>query len=149
MALGFAGLLPQAAAVAVIVLGRMHGDAPVGAAIAVALIYPALILSFLGGIWWGIAMRRGAGQARLAGMAVLPSLFALACVGLAGAAHRFDRPLVLLGIAVLLTLLVDRHLSKRGEAPAGWMRLRVPLSLGLGGLTILAGVLIGGPIVRY
>jgi hypothetical protein len=40
----------------------------------------------------------------------------------------------------MLTLLVDRHLMNRGDAPPDWMRLRTPLSLGLGALTILAGV---------
>ena len=47
------------------------------------------------------------------------------------------------GSAVALTLLVDRRLVASGDTPVGWMRLRVPLSLGLGGLTILAGVLLG------
>jgi NhaP-type Na+/H+ or K+/H+ antiporter len=47
--LGFAGLLPQIAALlALLVLGpRWHG-----AAVIVAFAYAALILSFLGGMWW-------------------------------------------------------------------------------------------------
>ena len=51
--------------------------------------------------------------------------------------------LVATGSVVALTLLVDRSLVASGDAPDGWMRLRAPLSLGLGGLTILAGVLLG------
>ena len=43
----------------------------------------------------------------------------------------------------MLTLPVDRRFVATGEAPVGWMALRVPLSLGLGLLTIAAGVLVG------
>jgi len=145
-ALGFAGLLPAFAAACLIAVGR-------GEAVVVAFLYPALILSFLGGIWWGFAMRRTHRQAGLALLAVVPSLVAAALliVGLlavvvpvapvaSGAVAGWS--LVLLGVAVILTLPVDRHLVRTGEAPAGWMRLRVPLSLGLGGLTIVSAVLV-------
>ena len=50
--------------------------------------------------------------------------------------------MIALGGAILLTLPVDRHLVATGEAPANWMKLRMPLSLGLGGLTIAAGLLL-------
>ena len=145
--LGFAGLLPQIAAVLLILAGR--GDARDGGGMLMffgywlALGYGALILSFLGGMWWGFAMRRTAGQGRLVVAAVVPSLFAGAVLALvAGAAPPFLWPALALGGAILLTLPVDRHLARTGEAPVGWMRLRVPLSLGLGGLTIAAGVLL-------
>ena len=131
--LGFAGLLPQVAAVGLMAfVGDSHG-----VALGVAGGYASLILSFLGGIWWGFAMRRSAGQGRLAALAVVPSLAALA-ISYVGNSRI---GLVALGSAILLTLPVDRHLVRTGEAPPDWMRLRVPLSLGLGGLTILAGVL--------
>lgn len=135
--LGFAGLLPQVAVVAAILIEEPATayDLP----FAFAFGYPSLILSFLGGVWWGFAMRREAGQAQLSGLAVLPSLAPLAVIPLAALSWRWA--LVALGIAIVLTLLVDRRLAATGEAPAGWMRLRVPLSLGLGGLTILAGLL--------
>ena len=45
------------------------------------------------------------------------------------------------GVALIAALLVDRALVRLGLAPPGWMRLRVPLSLGLGALTIVAGLL--------
>ena len=52
--LGLAGLLPQVAAVLLI----LSGD-PVWrfSAAAMAFAYAALIFSFLGGIWWGLAAR--------------------------------------------------------------------------------------------
>jgi hypothetical protein len=135
-ALGFAGLLPQVAAVVLIAVGTNYRIGEL-----LALAYGGLILSFLGGMWWGFAMRRTEGQGSLVVLAVVPSLAALAITLTAGATGKASIALVVLGTAVLLTLLVDRHLAATNDAPAGWMRLRVPLSVGLGGLTILAGLL--------
>ena len=148
--LGLAGLLPQIAATAAIAAARWLPGAPddPGVPIAVAVTYPLVILSFLGGIWWGFAMRRESGQGRLAALAVVPSLAALALVGLLPILF-YGWGLVAIGCAVILTLPVDRHLVTTGDAPDGWMKLRVPLSLGLGSLTILAGAMIGSPVVRY
>ncbi|NJR78043.1 DUF3429 domain-containing protein [Sphingomonas corticis] len=133
-ALGHAGLLPQMAAVA-FALDRDRGT-PL-----FALFYALLILSFLGGMWWGFAMRRAddPAQGRLALMAVVPSLVAVAILLAAFVTGRLDWALVAAGIALFLTLPVDRALVRGSDAPANWMRLRVPLSLGLGALTILAG----------
>lgn len=133
-ALGFAGLLPQMAAI-VLALGRV-GGAPV-----IALVYALTILSFIGGMWWGFAMRhdRDPAQGRLTLVAVVPSLVA-AGIGLATLySLRLDLGLVAVGVALLLTLPVDRALVHRGDTPVDWMRLRVPLSVGLGALSILAG----------
>ena len=41
----------------------------------------------------------------------------------------------------MLTLPVDRRLTTMGVKPAGWMAMRIPLSIGLGALTILCGVM--------
>jgi hypothetical protein len=46
-----------------------------------------------------------------------------------------------LGISLIGALLVDRTLVRDGIAPPGWMALRVPLSLGLGILTMLAAAM--------
>lgn len=139
-ALGFAGLLPQLAAVgAMLVLGLDQRELT-ASIVGWAALYAAIILSFLGGMWWSIAMHRTEGQGLLATLAVLPSLVGFASLAI------YDESgwaMVATGSAILLTLLVDRHLTATGEAPANWMRLRVPLSVGLGGLTILAGALVG------
>ncbi len=136
MALGFAGLLPPMLAVALL-LGGIPAAAPA------AFGYALLILSFLGGIWWGFAMRHAddSPQGRLALLAVVPSLVAFAILLAASAFDRPDWGMVATGSAILLTLPVDRALVRRGDAPTDWMRLRVPLSVGLGALTILAGAL--------
>jgi hypothetical protein len=133
--LGFAGLLPQLGLVAAMLVRPDVGWR------LLAFAYAALILSFLGGIWWGIAVRRGDRQAGLLVAAVVPSLVALALVVAAMLRLSLDWPLVALGSALMLTLPVDRHLVATGGAPRDWMRLRVPLSLGLGALTILAGAM--------
>lgn len=136
--LGFAGLVPQLAAV-VLTLGGGH-VAGFGRLIATG--YGVLILSFLGGMWWGIAMRREQRQGGLVALAVLPSLVAAAILAWAGLSDEgAPGPLLALGVAIMLTLLVDRQLVSTGEAPQGWMALRVPLSLGLGLLTIATGLL--------
>lgn len=142
-ALGFAGLMPQAAIIvdALIVLeGRQDINRAMSG---LALMYAAIILSFLGGMWWSIAMRRTIGQAWLAAAAVLPSLTAFGSFTFLEANWQRDWALIVVGSAIILTLVVDRHLTITGEAPHGWMGLRVPLSLGLGGLTIAVGILAG------
>ena len=139
MILGYAGLLPQVAAAATCALD--HNGA-LGSMFAFG--YAALILSFLGGIWWGFAMHVGRGQDRTACIAVVPSLVAAALFLLsAGNVVSLPWALVLMGSAVLLTLLVDRRLDAEGIVPDGWMTMRVPLSLGLGSITILIGALCG------
>ena len=135
-ALGLAGLLPQAAAVAMV---ATRADDRLGETLAFA--YGALILSFLGGIWWGFAMRRDAGQGPLAAVAVAPTLVALAICVMQAVRGTLDQALVALGLAIIASLAVDWRLARQGDAPAGWLGLRVPLSLGLGALTILAGAL--------
>lgn len=136
-ALGFAGLLPQLAAVAVLALGD---PGTMFTALSLAYAYPALILSFLGGLWWGLAAR---GEGRAPGWlwvaAVAPSLIALAtAIPWAVGAAWPDPSLVILGLALIGALAVDYRLVALGLAPPGWLRLRTPLSVGLGILTIAA-----------
>ena len=134
--LGYAGLLPQAALL-MLILG-LHD--PTGVVHGMAFFYAALIFSFIGGIWWGFAMRRPAGPGRLVWAAAAPTLVTIVLVAMA--VHGSLRwAMVALASGLFLTLLVDRALVRGGEAPAGWMGLRVPLSLGLGTLTILAAMM--------
>lgn len=144
-ALGFAGLLPQVAAVLAFMAAIIDpATFLVAAAIAgvVALIYPLLILSFLGGMWWGLAMRATNEQTAIVSVAITPSLAALLLFATHLATPSGRWPLVATGTVIMLTLLVDRWLTNIGIAPDGWMRLRIPLAMGLGALTILAGLLV-------
>jgi len=136
-ALGFAGLLPQLACLAALWFGP---DSWRFAALAIAWGYGALILSFLGGLWWGIAASRiREGQRVPAWLwiaAVLPSLVALLTYLPWVFGQEWPGPsLVILGSALIASLWVDRRIAP--SAPAWWMRLRVPLSLGLGIASIL------------
>ena len=139
-ALGFAGLLPQIAALlALLVLGPRWHDV----AVIVAFAYAALILSFLGGMWWGIAAQADVRALRwLWFAAVTPSLIAFA----AALPWAFGTPspgasLIALGMAILGSLVVDRRLRAAGLAPGWWMRIRTPLSVGLAGMTLVIGIL--------
>lgn len=139
--LGVAGLLPQFTCVAVLYAGPAEWRE---AALAIAFAYAALILSFLGGMWWGIAAAAPAAQRRrtlgwLWIAAVLPSLVALACFLPWALDWAWPEPsLVMLGGALLVTLGVDAKLG--ALAPRWWMALRVPLSTGLGLATIAAAL---------
>ena len=136
-ALGLAGLLPQAALLLALLAGP---DDWRFAALALAWGYAALIFSFLGGLWWGLAARAGdAAPGWLWVAAVAPSLIAFASYVPWVFAGAWPAPsLVVLGTGLIASLLVDRRLAP--IAPAWWMALRWPLSLGLGTATLLAGL---------
>lgn len=141
--LGLAGLLPALACLAGVLVG---GGQWRYVALAAGFGYAALILSFLGGLWWGLASAPGAAERSGArgwvfGLAILPSLIAFALY----LPWIFGLPwpgpsLVVLGIAIALSPLVDRRLRARGLAPEWWLSLRWPLSLGLGLATLAMGV---------
>lgn len=134
LALGYAGLLPPLAGIALrgVEWATGHPTTQASALLLVGgLLYGGLILSFLGGTWWGAASARREGPAlrRWLTLSVMPSLVALLCL-VAGMGNARGGG-ALLGVALLLTLLVDRSLVAERLVPAWWMRLRVPLSIGL------------------
>lgn len=135
--LGYAGLLPPIVAVAVRLIDPLQG----GMVLALSLLYSALILSFLGGMWWGAVSARVAGAALSLwlGIAVVPTLVAL----LAGAVlfRSVVSASAVVAAGLLGSLLVDMALVRAGHVPVWWMKLRVPLSVGLGALTLLTGLL--------
>ena len=122
--LGFAGLLPPVGltAVALLDLGLFAPSTP-----GFVLTYAAVILSFLGGTWWGFVSRSDRPAWMLLGISVLPALAGWAAI------FSFQPPAALfaLAIALLAARAVDAYLSQRRLAPRWWMRLRLPLSLGL------------------
>jgi hypothetical protein len=126
--LGFGGLLPFAAAalVALSAEGALRAQA-----LAALIAYGAVILSFLGGIRWGLAMAapdQDALAARLA-FSVVPSL-----AGWVALLLPAGPGLVLLALGFLAMLAADRHVA---EAPGWYPRLRLPLSLGAAGALLL------------
>jgi len=119
LGLGCGGLLPFVAGAALMWLAQ--GDAQTYAARALVA-YAALILSFLGGIHWGLAMRQSPVPAQPLLWGVVPSLAAWPAVLMPAQAG-----LVLLGLLLVLSCAVDHRAYPRlGVAP--WLGLRLRLS---------------------
>ena len=133
-ALGLSGLLPQLAAVALLLSGDPQSRF---SALAIAYAYAALILSFLGGLWWGIAASQPNPPEWLWVAAIAPSLIALGSAVPWATGQPWPGPsLVILGVALIAALAVDFVLARHRLVPEWWISLRLPLSLGLGGLTL-------------
>lgn len=133
MLLGLGGLLPALAACLVAIAGPVEWR---GHAATVCATYDATILSFLGGAWWGLAAR-GDGVRSLGTVLAVSVLPALA----AWDALLIDRGggLMLIGLLFLATLRGDAWLMRGRLAPAWWLRLRVPLSVGMAALALATG----------
>jgi len=137
--LGLAGLLPQI--FVVLVLLEHNGELRY-LALSLGYAYAALILSFLGGIWWGLAARSDTPPVWLWVVAVIPSLIALGSAVPWATGQAWPGPsLYVLGVSLILSLLVDWRLQKMGLAPPWWLQLRVPLSVGLGTLSLVIPLL--------
>lgn len=135
-ALGLAGLLPQ-----VVALWATRVEATRYVGLAAGYFYAALILSFLGGIWWGIAASKPAAPRWLFVAAVVPSLVAFASgIPWMNGTTWPGPSLGWLGVAIGLTALVDWRLFRLELIDAGLFKLRVALSLGLGTLTLILAV---------
>jgi hypothetical protein len=124
--LGFLGLLPFASLAVASLAG---GDDLRAIANPALLAYGATILSFLGGIHWGLVLARPFLAPRelytMLGVGVIPQLLgwvALMVPALPG--H------VLCAGGLVLFLVADREAVRRGLAPAWFMQLRWPLSCG-------------------
>jgi hypothetical protein len=132
--LGLAGLLPQALAMFALLGGNPEARY---VALACAFAYAALILSFLGGTWWGLAAASVTAPRWLWIAAIVPSLVAFASAYPWMVGEPWPQPsLVMLAAALIASLGVDWQLRRIRVAPSWWLGLRVPLSLGLGGLTL-------------
>jgi hypothetical protein len=132
--LGYAGLVPQL--IAVLMLFDEGGLRWI--AIAGGFGYAALIFSFLGGIWWGLALRENNPPQWIYGVAILPSLIALATY--LPWTWGWDWPVPSLWVLVVCLILspsIDVAISKTIPLPSGWIKMRIQLSLGLGFLTAI------------
>jgi hypothetical protein len=96
-------------------------------ALLLQMVYAAVILSFLGGIRWGAALKlpRGPLQSTLLALSVLPSLAGFAALILPSVAG-----LVLLLIGFLVQGSWDVQSAQRGELPAWFATLRALLTAG-------------------
>ena len=133
--LGLAGLVPAVVAVLVLWLGpadwHFHAlDAHAS--------YAALIVSFTGGMWWGIGVFRDRPAAVLL-LSVVPSLAAWATLMLLPA----NAALALFAAMFFMSLGGDRWLASRGLVASWWVDFRTLLSFGMGLLALVANFLAG------
>jgi hypothetical protein len=132
--LGLLGLVPFAGLAVASLAG---GDDLRVVANPALLAYGATILSFLGGIHWGLVLARPLLSPRetlvMLGVGVLPQLLGwVALIVPAPLGH------MLCAGGLVLFLAADRAAVSRGLAPAWFMQLRWPLSCGAA-LAMLAG----------
>ncbi|WP_198377391.1 DUF3429 domain-containing protein [Neoroseomonas rubea] len=133
--LGMSGLLPTLAMLAAMLAWPEAREIAARGGIA----YGAVIASFVGGAWWGLAASRAAPEdlRRRLVISVVPSLVAWPAV--------LAPPVAGLGLLALLfavLLPTDRRFLAEGLAPAWWLGLRRPLSFGMAGLHAAAAVVL-------
>jgi Protein of unknown function (DUF3429) len=118
--LGAAGLIPFVGLAALPVLDVI----PAIPANYYFQLYAAVILSFLGGVHWGLAMQSGAPLRSLhLVVSVIPALIAWGALGLA------LRPaLSVLAVAFAALFAFDAWSARAGWVPAWYPRLRLPLT---------------------
>ena len=117
--LGHLGLLPFVLGAALIWV--VNAEAHPYAALALSA-YAAVIVSFLGGIYWGLAFRHSAPPATLFVWGVLPPLVAWVAVMMPASAG-----LVVHGVMLLVCYGVDRRLYP-AQGLSHWLTLRFRLS---------------------
>lgn len=140
--LGYAGLLPFAPLAALALVGPPPWR---GLALAALAAYGAVILSFLGAVHWGLALRAPAAEAPAAwarfGLGVVPALVAWIALLLP------MRPgLALLAAGVLAVAAIETAAARRGYVPQSYLALRWPLSLGAGVCLALGSLAAGGGV---
>lgn len=138
--LGYAGLVPFAGAAALALLGA---PAWRGWALAALAAYGAVILSFLGAVHWGLALRAPPGEGRALwprlGLGVLPALAGWAALLLPA------RPgLLLLAGGVLAVAATEAEAARRGLLPRDYLTLRWALSWGAAACLLLGALAAGG-----
>ena len=133
-----AGTLPFIVATVFIFRGEAHVRVP---AIAALVTYSAVVLSFLGGIEWGLALREEAGNERsravALGLSTVPSLAAWAVLWLPSPTQQLGTAL---GIFVF-AWAADQYLTSRGLLPAWFVDLRTAIT---GVVAIILGVALWG-----
>jgi hypothetical protein len=131
--LGYAGQLPQVLAVILLADPQTRWIAMAG-----GFGYAALIFSFLGGVWWGVGISNPQAPRWIYVAAVLPSLIGLAAYVPWIFGWSWPGPsLIVLGLCLLASPVVDREMALKLPLPDGWVRLRSYLSVGLGLLTLM------------
>lgn len=135
--LGLMGIAPQLGCV----VTAWAVPALRGPAIAAGVIYAALILSFLGGLWWMLGLAARAVSPVPYILAVLPSLAGwMVLVGWQSGWIGSRAALFVLVGALTASPLVDRSLSSLIDLPRRWLALRWVMATGLAGSCLLLAI---------
>lgn len=129
--LGLSGILPQLACIAFAVVFDPAFAAQAG------LSYAAVILSFLGGLWWMAALMAGMRQPAPYVVAVLPSLIGWVALLMPVGG------LFAIAVCLLASPLVDRALARTVALPPSWIVLRWQMASGLGLSTLVLAWVVG------
>ena len=130
-ALGGAGTIPFVG----LALASFLPGASGGFALQAVYAYAVAILSFLGGVHWGVALTRGTPTFARLGAGVIPSLVGWAAFLVGG---RTGLWLLAAGLAAMLAY--DLRETRAGALPGWYPRLRWPLTLAAAGSLLLASV---------
>jgi amino acid transporter len=118
--LGYAGLVPFVVGAALMWLvlpdARLHVSKGLTA-------YAAVIVSFLGGIHWGLGFRQQGSQPASFAWGVAPSLVSWIALMMSP-----DAALIVLGVMLVVSYLVDRKVYPL-QGARGWLTLRFRLSV--------------------
>lgn len=117
--LGYAGLLPFVVGALLVWLVREEAHPYVALALSA---YGAVVVSFLGGVHWGLAFRHAEPPTRLLVWGVVPATLAWLAAMMPPSAG-----LVILGAMLVACYAVDRRLYAE-EGVAHWLMLRFRLS---------------------
>ncbi|MEM9356904.1 MAG: DUF3429 domain-containing protein [Pseudomonadota bacterium] len=134
LAWGWVGVLPFAT----LSLALLFGDTFIaGVARQVLVPYAAIILTFMGGVHWGLEMR-GAGRGSLLyNSGIFPSLVAVAALVL-----PVHLALLALGVGFAGLLAFDLWMAQQGIIPRWYSKLRIQLTSAVLACLIVAGLAI-------
>lgn len=135
--LGIAGLFPQVLCLCLVVLVPEWS----WLAISAACLYAAIILSFLGGMWWMIGLVSNSRDAVPYVLGILPAIIGGLALLPWSLGWNWPGPsLIALGAALAASPLVDHALAGRVALPVRWNSLRWTLGMGLGVLSAIVGI---------
>ena len=126
--LGYAGLIPfYATAVGALFTGGAEG---VVLLLHLQVTYGAVIASFLGGVYWGLAMDTARSTGSILMRSVVPGLAGWGIVIVFSfLIYRIWLPLILSIILFLALYANDRHAVRTGLLPGWYGALRAPLTV--------------------
>ena len=131
---GWGGVLPFAG----ICLALSFAEPSIAAFAQEVLVpYGAIILTFMGGVHWGLQMVRESSDRSLYTTGIAPSLFAVLAI-----LFPVLPAIIVLGVGFIGLLIFDLWLMREGRVPRWYGRLRIQLTSAVLACLIVAGLVI-------